>query len=331
MILERPSKADSPAGGTVSLGAGVAAAGRETASPPAAESAPAVWSDYRELTKPRIVTMILIVTTLSALFYAGRELSLTTLLHLLLGTGLVAGSAGVLNQVLERAVDSRMARTRRRPVPAGRVSRLHATLFGLGLVISGTAYLALAVDWLPAALGLATWGLYVAIYTPLKTRSEWNTTVGAIAGALPMQMGYTAAGGSLGDWEGWALFGVLFLWQYPHFMAIAWMHRRDYRAAGLQMTPVVEASGRRAGRQAVLGSLLLLLVLGLLPRPWLLSTGQWAGVVCAVAAILVTIPFVRASFRFAGRPDDTMARRLLRASIIQLPAALLVLVISALV
>lgn len=339
LVLERPSEAEAPVGGAVSP-AGVSAtsvagagADRDGSAAGALEAVgrPGVWADYRELTKPRIVTMILIVTTLSAVFAAGWDLSAGVLVHLLLGTALIAGSAGAFNQVLERDVDRRMVRTRRRPLPAERVSVWGATCFGSVLITFGTWYLSTTVGWVPALVGLVTWVLYVLVYTPLKVRSEWNTTVGAIAGALPMQMGYTAAGGSLMDVEGWLLFGVLLLWQYPHFMAIAWMHRRDYGAAGLQMTPVVEPTGRRAGWQAILGSLLLMVVLVALCRPWDAGGLQPAGVLFAVAAVAVTARYVMASFRFAGHPDDGTARKLLRASIVQLPAAMLVLVVSALI
>ena len=193
------------------------------------------------------------------------------------------------------------------------------------MIVVGTAYLALAVGAVPAILGVLTWALYIGVYTPMKTRTEWNTTVGAIAGALPMLMGYTAAGGSLWDVEGWLLFGVLLLWQYPHFMAIAWMYRYDYGAAGLKMTPVVEPTGRRAGWQAIVGSLLLVATLVAL-----VMMGNW-GWLLAIAAVAVTAKFVVASFQFAKQPDDITARHLLRASILQLPAAMIVLVISALV
>jgi protoheme IX farnesyltransferase len=286
---------------------------------------PHIASDYVELTKPRIVMMILIVTAMSAIVAAGWELSGWMLFHLMLGTTLVAGSAGVLNQVVEKEVDSRMARTRYRPLPDDRVSRVFAGLFGMLLIAAGTVYLAMMVGEIPALLGLATWILYVAVYTPMKTRTEWNTTVGAIAGALPMLMGYTAAGGGLWDLQGWLLFGVLFLWQYPHFMAIAWMYRYDYGAAGLKMTPVVEPTGRRAGWQAVGGSLLLVLI-----QVSLVAAGSW-GWLFALLVTAVTVKYVIASFRFARQPDDLTARRLLRASIAQLPAAMVVLVISALV
>lgn len=300
---------------------------------PAVESVSATphWaSDLLELTKPRIVMMILIVTTMSAVVVAGRDLQLLPLLHLILGTALVAGSAGVLNQVLEKRLDGSMARTRFRPLPDGRMGRFTATLYGMALILVGTTYLAFTVGEIPAALGVATWVLYVGVYTPMKTRTPWNTTVGAIAGALPMLMGYTAAGGSLGDLRGWLLFGVLLLWQYPHFMAIAWMYRYDYGAAGLRMTSVVDPSGRSSGRQALLGSALLMLTLVVLVVPMTWGPDVW-GWLAAVAMVAVTAKFVIKSYQFARQPDDLTARRLLRASLVQLPAAMIVLVITSLV
>lgn len=320
LVLERPSQTPS-LDGTEAARGGSAAASKSAGLSVGSKRI----ADYVELTKPRIVTMILIVTAMSAIFAGGLELAWLMLAHLMLGTAMVAASAGVLNQWIERKVDGRMARTRFRPLPDERVSKLGAVLFGVILITGGTVYLALAVGVVPAILGVVTWALYIGVYTPMKTRTEWNTTVGAIAGALPMLMGYTAAGGSLRDLEGWLLFGVLLLWQYPHFMAIAWMYRYDYGAAGLKMTPVVEPTGRRAGWQAIVGSLLLVATLVAL-----VMMGNW-GWLLAIAAVAVTAKFVVASFRFAEQPDDITARHLLRASIMQLPAAMLVLVVSALV
>jgi protoheme IX farnesyltransferase len=282
-------------------------------------------SDLIELTKPRIVMMILIVTALSALVAGGLQIGWLLLFNLLLGTAAVAASAGVLNQWWESDVDARMARTRHRPLPDQRVSSSVAIGMGTLLIVVGTAYLAFTVGTVPAWLGVLTWALYIGVYTPMKTRTEWNTSVGAVAGALPMLMGYTAAGGSLTDVRGWLLFGLLLWWQFPHFMAIAWMYRYDYGAAGLKMTPVVEPTGRRAGWQAIVGSLLLLATIVALVLP-----GSW-GWLMAIAAVAVTAKFVIASFAFARQPDDITARRLLRASILQLPAAMLVVVVSALI
>lgn len=320
-VLERPNHRGT---GEVESVPSDATLGRAVAEPARVAN---VWSDYLELTKPRIVTMILIVTFISAVVAAGRDLAWLPLLHLMIGTALVAGSAGVLNQVIEKEIDARMKRTRLRPLPDDRVTRLLASLFGVGLIVVGSIYLVLTVGRVPALVGLATWLMYVAVYTPMKTRTAWNTTVGAIAGALPMQMGYTAAGGSLLDLEGWLLFAVLFLWQYPHFMAIAWMYRRDYAAAGLKMTTVVDPSGRSAGWQSVLGTISLAIVLVALV--WGLVPGVM-GWIFSAAVLLATGKFVIASIRFAYQPDDVTARRLLRASLVQLPAAMIVLMIAAL-
>lgn len=166
--------------------------------------------------------------------------------------------------------------------------------------------------------------MYVLVYTPMKTRTSWNTTVGAISGALPMMMGYTAAGGQLTEVRGWLLVGVLMLWQYPHFMAIAWMYRREYGAAGFQMTPVVEPTGRSAGRQAVGGAVALAAVLVALVAP---APGGW---LLAAAMLAVSWGLLKAAVRFARAPDDASARRLMRSSLLQLPAAMLVLVVAAL-
>lgn len=323
LTLDRPQDRFAAENPPAAVVPGRSAAGAASVAPVIAE--PHRAADLLELTKPRIVTMILIVTTMAAVVAAGWDLQILTVLHLIIGTALVAGSSGVLNQVLEREVDGRMARTRFRPLPDDRIGAFQSSLFGLLLLVAGSAYLAFFLGMVPAAVGLATWLLYVTVYTPLKTRTAWNTTVGAVAGALPMLIGYTAAGGSLADVRGWLLFGVLLWWQYPHFMAIAWMYRYDYGVAGLRMTSVVEPTGRSAGRQAVAGVLLLMLTLVALVAP-----GSW-GWGWSLAVVAVTVPFVVASFRFARRPDDLTARRLLRASLFQLPAAMIVLVISSLI
>ncbi len=288
-----------------------------------------VLADLLQLTKPRIVTMILVTAIVAALIAAGTAVSLAALLHLMVGVALVAGSAGAMNQVWEFRVDALMERTRRRPIPAGRLGLPLATSFAIAIGVLGTAYLVAAFGPVPALVAVATWVLYVPIYTPLKVRSEWNTTVGALSGALPIMIGYTAAGGSLSDASGWLLVGVLFAWQYPHFMAIAWLCRRQYDEAGFQMTTTVEPTGRRAGWQSVVGmgvlsACLLALAVILTPSSWL------ATAVLAAAVLLATYPMTAAAVRFAMRRDDLTARRLLRASLLQLPASLLLLTIAAL-
>ncbi len=161
--------------------------------------------------------------------------------------------------------------------------------------------------------------MYVLVYTPMKTRTAWNTTVGAVAGALPVLIGYTATGGSLTDWTGWLLVGVLVAWQYPHFMAIAWLYRRQYAEAGFCMTTTVEPTGRDAGLQSISGSVALILcgvTLCILPGQWLPACIASAGVIAC------TFPMLRASIRFSACPGDVPARRLLRSSLLVLPAVL---------
>ncbi len=286
--------------------------------------------DFVALTKPRIVAMILITTIVAAMVASGAMMPLLSWLHLVLGVGMVAGSAGAMNQVWERAIDGRMQRTCRRPLPSGRMTAPVASGFSAALGVIGTFYLAGFFGPAPAVIGLLTWVLYVPIYTPMKVRSAWNTTVGAISGALPIMIGYTAAGGALTDVRGWLLVGVLVAWQYPHFMAIAWLYRRQYAEAGFRMTTTVEPTGRSAGVQSVVGMIVLslcsLTLVATSP-----GTSWWMVLICGSALLLVTLPMLRASVAFAVDPEDGNARKLLRASLLQLPASLLVITIAAMV
>ncbi|WP_286762708.1 protoheme IX farnesyltransferase, partial [Rhodopirellula sp. UBA1907] len=198
----------------------------------AASANRSVFADVIELTKPRIVTMILVTTVASALIAGSATLTLIDWFWLMIGTALIAGSAGAANQVWECRIDRNMPRTANRPVPGGRMSYAVAVALTAASGIAGAAILWLGNGMIPACVGIATWLIYVLVYTPMKTRTAWNTTVGAIAGALPVFIGYTAAGGTLTELPGWMLFGVLACWQYPHFMAIAWLYRTQYAKAG---------------------------------------------------------------------------------------------------
>jgi protoheme IX farnesyltransferase len=280
-----------------------------------------VASDYVQLTKPRIVVMILVTTVASAVIAGGGLLAPTELLALLVGTGMVAASAGAANQVWERVVDGRMPRTASRPLPDGRLTCGESGRFTAMLGVAGVAILGAMFGIVPAAVGAGTWLLYVLVYTPLKTRTAWNTTVGAVAGALPILIGYTAAGGGLGDAEAWLLFGVLAAWQYPHFMAIAWIYRRQYAEAGFRMTTTEEPSGRSAAMQSVVGSLAVIVFgmgLSLLPG------GLMMGSIAALTVLAAVYPMLRASLRFGRHPGDLTARSLLRASLLVLPLVLAV-------
>ena len=281
----------------------------------------AALSDYVQLTKPRIVVMILGTTFATAMIGAGGIVPASEMLWLLLGTAAVAGSAGAANQVWERSIDRRMTRTSTRPLPDGRVGMIPAVIYTVLLGVSGSALLHVMFGPIPALAGVATWLIYVLIYTPMKTRSAWNTTVGAVAGALPVLIGYTATGGSLSDWTGWLLVGVLVAWQYPHFMAIAWMYRRQYADAGFRMTTTVEPSGRSAGWQATIGSIALISCGFALC--WIPGNAIGA-VIASLAVFAASFPMLMASLRFAVNPDDGLARKLLRSSLLVLPAVLMV-------
>lgn len=277
-----------------------------------------LWSvarDYLELAKPKIALLEL-VTVAAAYYLAGHGApQVPVLLHALLGTSFVAASASAFNQWLERTSDALMPRTADRPLPAGRLGARDVAWFGSITAVAGVCYLAIAVNQLTACLGLLSWFLYVVVYTPLKRRSSTNTAVGAVAGALPVLMGWTATGRLL-DVNAATLFMVVFLWQFPHFMAIAWLYRRDYALAGMKMLTVVDPSGQRAGRQAVLAASALVPVTLV---PVLVS---FATPIYGAAAITIGVAQLICAARFYRHLDETSARRLLRASLLYLPAIL---------
>lgn len=275
--------------------------------------------DYVQLAKPRI-TILELLTAVAGMYLATYgAIPLDVAAATLLGAGMLAVSANTFNQYLERRLDAKMQRTAERPLPTGRISPVGAALFGFVNVAIGMTVLVLAVNWTTAILGLASWFLYVAVYTPLKVRTTLNTTVGAVSGAIPIVMGWTAAGGAL-DVTALGLFGVIFFWQYPHFMAIAWLCREDYTAAGYKMDSVVEPSGARAGVIAVAGAAMLLPV-AVLPAIRTTFSAQDYLVVATVLNALLII----AAGMFLLRRGDRSARRLLRASLLYLPAWMLAL------
>ncbi|MQA31850.1 MAG: protoheme IX farnesyltransferase [Luteitalea sp.] len=271
-----------------------------------------VLGDYFALTKPRL--NLLVVLTSAAGYYLGAAAPPTWLAMApaVAGTALVAGGAAVLNQLYERDTDALMRRTRLRPLPDGRVGPDDARMFGASLALAGLVLLALTSNLTAASLAVATLVIYLIIYTPMKRRSSASTLVGAVPGALPPLIGWAAANGSLSV-GGWALFAIVFLWQIPHFMAIAWMYRDDYRSAGFPMLPVVEPDGRRTGRQAVIYATALLPV-SLVPSfvgvsgQLYLCTAFWLGVVLVGLAI-----------NFAVSRSEASARALFFGSITYLP------------
>lgn len=307
---------------SMSTGASSFAAAHESAGASAQQSMAGRLADYVQLSKPRI-TVLELITVIAAMRLAvaagAGGWNGTIIASLLIGTTLLAASANALNQYLERRQDALMRRTAQRPLPAGRMQPMEAALFGIGSVAIGSTILAIGVNALTAGLGLLSWFVYVAIYTPMKKHSTFNTTVGAVSGALPILMGWTAGGGGL-DLTAFGLFLVLLLWQYPHFMAIAWLCREDYSKAGYQMATTIDATGRRAGAQAITGAALLIPA-SLLPAIGVGATGGWYGlwvVLIGVGQLLVAISFAR-------KRDDRRARRLMRASLLYLPAWMLVM------
>jgi protoheme IX farnesyltransferase len=279
--------------------------------------------DYLELTKPRIAVLELVVVAASGLVATWGQPNPLLLLHAMVGTLLVAASASAANQWLERRRDARMVRTADRPLPAGRLSASEAACFALVTLLAGVIYLSLFVNTSSLGWALLTWAMYVLVYTPLKTATTVNTAVGAVAGALPVFIGWTATGEAL-DRRAVALALVLFLWQFPHFMAIAWLYREDYTRAGYKMLTTVEPTGRRAGWQAVLAALALVPV-SILP---VLSAPSLGGVLFTAGAILLGIAQLAFAAAFWRQANETSARLLLRASLVYLPTLLVTLMLA---
>lgn len=277
-------------------------------------------SDLSALIKLRLSFLVVCTTLVGYLLGRGHnQISWVLMVVTLAATALSACGASALNQWLERKWDAKMRRTMNRPLPAGRMHSEDALLFGILFSLSGVASMAVFVSVAAAGLTLATVIIYVAIYTPLKRVTELNTLVGAVPGALPPLIGWTAATGSLGL-GGWLLFAILFFWQMPHFLAIAWMYREDYRNAGFVMITGRDASGVVTGRQAVTYAFYLLLV-SMLPTMIGLS-GSWY----FAGAFVLGVGFLVSAIRFAMKRSDQRARQLFLTSIIYLPLLLILLV-----
>lgn len=274
--------------------------------------------DFLELTKPRIVSLVLITTSVG--FYLGSAglLDYGLLLQTLIGTALAAGGTLALNQLIEHEDDAKMQRTRTRPLPAARLQPRDALIFGTVITAGGLVYLAGRVNVLSALVTAAIVVSYLFVYTPLKKKTSLCTLVGAVPGALPPVIGWAAVRGSV-DIEAWILFAIMFLWQMPHSLAIAWLYREDYRRAGFQLLPVVNPDGRSTGRQ-VLNNCLALLAVGLLP-----TLIGLAGPVYFCAALLLGGMFLWYSVRLAVLRSHEAARHLLFASLIYLPILLAIM------
>jgi protoheme IX farnesyltransferase len=284
----------------------------------------ATVSDFGALTKPEVNFLILITTF--AGFYLGSAADLSGfrilgVIHTLVGTLFVAGGTGTLNQFLERSFDAQMRRTARRPLASGRLEAAHVFWFGILLSIAGIAYLALAVNFLASLLAVFTLLSYLFLYTPLKRKTPLCTLVGAFPGAVPPLIGWAAATGRL-DPAAWVLYAIVFLWQFPHFMAIAWMYREDYSRAGYLVLPAGEQRDRFVISQSSLATLVLIPVT-LIPT----ISGEM-GFAYSGGALILGLIFLYYAARFAFHRSNVAARRLLAASIIYLPLVFILLVLD---
>ncbi|WP_278469378.1 heme o synthase [Gimesia maris] len=274
--------------------------------------------DYLELIKPRISTMALISVALGYTLASAHSWSLLPLIHALLGIGLVAVGCNSLNQMLEMKSDALMPRTANRPLPAGKISLPEVLVFGIGAALTGIFYLATMVNLLTAFLAMMTLVLYVLVYTPLKRVTSLCTTIGAIPGAMPPILGWTAAGGNLNT-SSFAIFAIMFFWQFPHFLAIAWLYRHQYHQAGLKMLPAADPAPRMIGWMCVIYAAALIPV-SLLPQ-YVSLTGTFYSVV----ALVLGIGYLVFSIRFLRNETRQTARELIWFSLIYLPLLLLTL------
>jgi heme o synthase len=279
-------------------------------------------NDYIALMKPRITLMVVLTALFGFYLASPSPMDVALLVNLLAGTALSCAGAGALNMAMEVRADGAMNRTRLRPIPAGRVPMGTAVSFGGILATAGVALLAVKVNGLTAVLSAATIVLYLFVYTPLKSRTSLCTVIGAIPGALPPVMGWAAAKGSL-DAGAWALFGVLFFWQLPHFLAIAWMYREDYARAGYPMLPVTDPEGGSTARQVVLQTLALM-VISLAPVGLNLAGGAYLA-----GASVLGVAFLAFGLAFAQVRSRERARRLFLASLAYLPGLLGLLAVTA--
>ena len=279
------------------------------------------WLRYAELTKPRLTSLVLLTTALGYLLADAGPIDPIRILAAMLGTALVGGGGNGLNQWVETERDGRMLRTRNRPFPSGRLSPRRGVAFSLAITGLGVALLAVLVNGLTAALALASWGVYLFAYTPLKVRTVLNTLVGAVSGAIPPVMGWTAARGELNP-GAWILFGILFLWQIPHFLAIAWVHRDDYAGGGFRMLPLIDPGG------GATFAVVLLFCAVLLPVTLSAALVGLAGWVYVAGASILGLAMLVGGIRLQRRRTREAARHLFLLSILYLPSLLLLMLLD---
>ncbi len=285
---------------------------------------------YAELTKIRISVMVLltfVVAAILATHVANEPVSLSVLVWGVVGMALVAASGNATNMYIERYTDFLMPRTAHRPLPTARLSATEVASFAAVTIGVGTAILLYMLNWQTALCGIANWILYSFIYTPLKRKHWSNTEVGAVAGAMPILMGSLATTASISPLI-WSFFGVLFLWQFPHFMAIAWKYRDHYRAGGMKMLTVTEPSGLAAGKKSVVTAVLLIVV-SLIPM--MFTRGWIQAAILFVPALILGWYYLVASWKFYQSRNEETARTLMLVSLVYLPVYMVALVVSVVV
>ena len=277
--------------------------------------------DFATLAKPEITSMVMISSGLACVL-GSNTFQVVVLLNVMLGTGLVAASAGILNQYFERALDARMRRTSKRPLPSGHVTAREAFVLGVSLAVLGTVYLALLVNVLTAFIGFLTLVTYLFVYTPLKTKTALCTLIGALPGAAPMLMGWAGAQNNLAP-EAWGLYLILFLWQFPHFYAIGWLYREDYARAGMKMLPAIDENNGKTTFRRILISTQLLVIASLL-----FALVTQASLLYLMIALSLGLSFYYVAYRASLSRSKLSAKTLLHASVIYLPLLYLALLLD---
>ncbi len=281
-----------------------------------------VVSDYAELLKPSITFLVLVTALAGSVLALNGPIPWWALIHMLVGTALCSGGASALNQYIERDLDGLMRRTQDRPLPSGRLEPRHALIYGVAVCLAGTAYLFAFTNTTTAGLAAFTIASYLFVYTPSKRLTWWSTIIGAVPGAMPPVIGWAAVRSEAGP-EAWVLFGIMYLWQIPHFLAIAWMYRADYARAGFPVLPVTDPDGVRTSRH-ITGNCLALLAFSLVPT-WLGLTGK----VYFFGALVLGVAFLAFGVATAVSRTNLSAKRLLLASIVYHPLLLVLILVDA--